>query len=628
MRFIIYDIEVFAYDWLIVFKDTQTGERYIFHNDNEAVLDFMHDNKDAVFVGFNNKHYDNHIVKAIVSDFSSEELKQLNDYLIDYDGNGWDYPPLQQHRFWFNSSDIKDDTQDGLSLKAIEAHLGMDIEESEIDFKINRPLTSEELDKTVHYCSYDVDATETLFKCRSRYIQCKINLSKRCDITTEKALSLTNAGLTAKYLGAVKTTYTDGREYHYPEGLDVSLIPTEVLDFFNQLNDLSIADIDLLGGRDAQGRKHKGKSLVISIGGCSCTFGWGGGHGSLKSYHETATETRCIQNRDVSSLYPALLIEHNYISRSCTDRNKYKNTRDERLIAKRDGDAETAQTLKNPLNGTSGAMDAPFNDLYDPRNARGMRISGQLFLTMLIMRLLTGCKTLKLIQFNTDSVMYSVDKSELPLVDEICSQWEKESKFELETDDMQSVWVKDVNNTLFVTTSGKTKAVGSYLVHGITEKGAWNINNNHTIVKDAVINYFTKNIPVEETIENCNTPLSFQIVAKAGSKYGEVYHIVDGEKIKTQKVNRVYATRHREYGTLIKIHASRGGKSKIGGLPDHCIIDNRNTIDISDIDKSWYIRLAKKYIGDFLGVSRKGKRGNTRKINSIKKQILKILEVN
>ncbi len=627
MNFIIYDIEVFAFDWIVVFKNVQTGERAIFHNDNEGVLDYMTENKDSIYVGFNNKHYDNHIIKGIVADFSPEELKQLNDYLIVYDGNGWDYPPLQQHRFWFNSCDLKDDTQDGLSLKAIEAHLGMDIEESEIDFNINRPLDSEELDKTIRYCSYDVDATEKLFECRSRYIQCKINLSKRCDVSTEKALSLTNAGLTAKYLGAVKTTYTDGREYHYPEGLDVSLIPTEILDFFNKINDLSIPDIDLLGGRDSQGKKHKGKSIVINIGGCPCTYGWGGGHGSLKSYHEKATETRCIQNRDVSSLYPALLIEHNYISRSCTDRNKYKNTRDERLLAKREGDSETAQTLKNPLNGASGAMDAPFNDLYDPRNARGMRISGQLFLTMLITRLLDGCETLKLIQFNTDGVMYSVDKYELPIVDKICSQWEKDSKFELETDEIQSVWVKDVNNTLFVTTEGKVKKVGSYLVHGITEKGAWNINNNHTIVKDAVVAFFTKDIPIAETIYNCMTPLSFQLVAKAGSTYGEVYHIVDGEKVKTQKVNRVYATRHRQYGTLMKIHSSKGNDSKIGGLPDHCIIDNRNTVDISDIDKDWYIRQADKYVKDFLGVKRNNKRGNTRKINSIKKQILKILEV-
>ena len=60
----IFDCEVFAYDWLFVFKDVETGEYTIIHNDNEAVKQFMA--RSPILGGFNNKHYDNHILKAVL----------------------------------------------------------------------------------------------------------------------------------------------------------------------------------------------------------------------------------------------------------------------------------------------------------------------------------------------------------------------------------------------------------------------------------------------------------------------------------------------------------------------------------------------------------------------------------
>ena len=92
-----------------------------------------------------------------------------------------------------------------------------------------------------------------------------------------------------------------------------------------------------------------------------------------------------------------------------------------------------------------------------------------------------------------------------------------------------------------------------------------------------------------------------------------------------QKCNRVYATKDRRYGTLYKVHSETGASAKIAGLPPHCLIDNNNELSIEMIDKSWYVRLAEKYVKDFLGI--KPPKKNTRKINSIKKEILKILEV-
>ena len=588
MRWFTYDTETFAHDFIVVFKDKETGEHTVFHNDNLGVKEFISD--DAIYCGFNTKGYDQYIIKAICAGFSPEEVKQVNDWIIG-GGQGWQCPLLQGVFFRFNNVDIMDDVQRGLSLKAIEGHLGLSIEETEVDFNLDRPLTQEELALTIKYCKHDVDATEKLCEIRKDYLRTKLNLGKRANIDSVKALSSTNAKLTALMLGAVKQEWNDGRDYVYPPNLDLSIIPREILDFFDTIHDMSIPDDELFK-----------TYLNITIGKMPCKYAWGGVHGSLTCYYEESTEDRVIQNRDVSSLYPSLIELYNYLSRNIPDPQLFFDIRKDRIRAKHEGDKQTATDLKLPLNTVSGAQENQYNDLYDPLPTRSMRISGQLFLTMLTMRLLNACKTIKLLNLNTDGLMYSIDKSELHIVDEIASAWEKQTGFELETDDISKVWLKDVNNLLFIDTKGKVKTVGGYLNYGISVKGAWSINNNATIVKKAIVDYFTNGTEVEITIGECTDIFQFQLIAKAGSKYKEAYHLVDGEQEPVQKVNRVYATTDERYGKLFKVKAENDSTAKIESLPEHCAIDNSNKLTIESVDKSWYIELAKKRINDFLGI--------------------------
>ena len=588
MKWYTYDTEVFKHDFIVVFKNKETGEYAVFHNDNDGVKDFITD--DAVYCGFNSKGYDQYIIKAIVSGFYPEEVKQVNDWIIS--GNqGWQCPLLDGIYYRFNNVDISDDVQMGLSLKAIEGHLGMSIEETEVDFNISRPLTIEELNLTIKYCKHDVDATEELTKLRKDYLQTKLNLGKRANIDSIKALSSTNAKLTALMLNAKKVDRTDGRDYVIPTEVDQTLIPNEVLSFFDTIHDMSIPDDELFK-----------TSLTIDIGDMPCKYAWGGVHGSLTGFHSTSQGTRLIQNRDVSSLYPSLIEEYNYLSRNVLDPQIFYDIKKDRIHAKHIGDKQTATDLKLPLNTVSGAQENQYNDLYDPLPTRSLRISGQLFLTMLSTKLLAECKTIKLYNLNTDGLMYEVDASELPLVDKICKEWEQATRFELETDDISKVWIKDVNNLLLIKTNGEVKTVGGYLNYGISVKGAWAINNNMTIVKKALIKYFTENIPVEETINNSNDIFEFQIIAKAGAKYKEAYHLVDGEKLSVQKVNRIYATTDERYGKIYKVKAENDMTAKIESLPEHCIIDNDNQLTIDKVDRQFYIDLAKKRINDYLGI--------------------------
>ena len=590
MKIVTYDCEVFSHDWIVVFKDKETGIFTVVHNDNEALRSCI--SEDAIYIGFNSKHYDQYIIKGICADFSPQELKQLNDYIIN--GNqGWQYPLLNGFYFSFNNVDIRDDTQQGLSLKAIEGHMGISIQETEVDFNLDRPLTQEELDQTIFYCKHDVDATEKLTDIRKDYLKNKINLGRMAGLTDTKAMAMTNGKLTAAMLKATAQKHDDERQYVYPDNLRREYIPQEVFDFFDRMYDPNISDAEYFKSK-----------LEISVGECPVTIGFGGIHGAIPNYFWSEQEDpeEAIRNKDVGSYSPHLCTINGYTSRNIPSPQVYENVLESRMKAKAAGDIATANALKLVCNTTYGCLLNQYNDLYDPLMGRSVCISGQLYLLELARHCYQDIPGLKIVQLNTDGIMVQCRKEYLSQLDEICDEWQSRTGFELETDSVIKIAQKDVNNYVEIQEGGKAKAKGGYLVKGISTVGAFNINNSCCIVATALKEYFVNGTPVEETIEKCNDIFQFQIIAKAGAKYKEAYHVVGDRKEQVQKVNRVYATADTRYGKLFKVKAEDDTTAKIESLPEHCIIDNDNQLTIADVDKNFYIEMARKRVNDFMGI--------------------------
>lgn len=222
MRIIIYDCEVFKYDWLVVMKDHESGEYTVILNDNEALKACI--NEDCIYIGFNSKHYDQFIIKAIWLGCSPEEIKELNDFIIG-GGQGWEYPLMRENYMAFNNVDIKDDMQMGLSLKAIEGHLGLSVQETTVPFDLPRPLTPEEIEEVIFYCKHDVDTTEKVVELRKNYLKSKVSIGRLAGLSDVRAMAMTNAKLTAAMLSASKKPHKDEREYQYPENLKREYIP-------------------------------------------------------------------------------------------------------------------------------------------------------------------------------------------------------------------------------------------------------------------------------------------------------------------------------------------------------------------------------------------------------------------
>ena len=326
---------------------------------------------------------------------------------------------------------------------------------------------------------------------------------------------------------------------------------------------------------------------------------------------------RVIKNFDVASYYPHLMTVCGYTSRNIPSPEVFENVLEQRMKAKASGDKVTANALKLVVNTTYGAMLNQYNELYDPLMGRSVCISGQLYLLEMAQNLHRNIEGLKIVQLNTDGVMIEFYEDQYEGVLEIVNEWQQRTGFELEEDSVSKIAQKDVNNYVEVQPDGAVKIKGGYLVRGLAPAGAFNINNNACIVATALKEYFVNDTPVEKTINGCDDIFQFQIIAKAGAKYREAYHIVDGEQVPIQKVNRVYATTDTRYGKLFKVKAENDATAKIEMLPEHCIIDNDNQLSIVDVDKTFYIDMAKKRINDFLGIKPEKKKGGRKQMVTV-----------
>ena len=86
-----YDFEVFKYDWLVVIINIYEKSETIIVNDKTKLEEYYEAHKNEIWVGYNNNHYDQYIMKAILCDFNP---KEVSDFLIEQGKQGWQFSSL------------------------------------------------------------------------------------------------------------------------------------------------------------------------------------------------------------------------------------------------------------------------------------------------------------------------------------------------------------------------------------------------------------------------------------------------------------------------------------------------------------------------------------------------------
>ncbi|MBY6756398.1 hypothetical protein HYH82_03580 [Clostridium botulinum] len=561
-----YDFEVFKHDWLVVIKDTDTKKTHTIVNNVEELRNFYETNKDNIWCGYNSRSYDQWILKAIIAGFNP---KELNDWIIVKHKPAWKFSSTLFKIQLFNY-DVMTSFH---GLKQLEGFMGNDIRETTVSFDIDRKLIEKELQEVIFYCNHDVEQTMEVFINRIEEFEAHMGLIKNFKLPL-KYISKTKAQLSAIILGANKQDREDEFEISIVDTIKINIYK-EILSWYkNPLN-----------------RDYK-KSLEIEVAGVPHIFGWGGLHGARDKYMGEGI----FINSDVGSFYPSLMIQYDFLSRNVRDKSKYKEIYDYRMQLKKEGKKKEQQPYKIVLNSTYGASKDKYNNLFDPLQANNVCINGQLMLLDLIEKVIEGVPGVKLIQSNTDGVMWKLEnKSDVEVYKKICEEWCYRTKMTLDHDHIKKVVQKDVNNYLIVMENGKIKSKGAYV------KSLNKLDYDLPIVNQALMDYFIEGITPEETILNCNQLKEFQKVVKISSKYLYGFH---GDKKLDERVLRVFASRSRSDTGVFKVKTEGGTKEKIASTPLRCFIDNS---DISDktvprkLDKQWYIDMAWKRIKDFVG---------------------------
>lgn len=568
-KVLFYDFEVFKYDWLVVVKDTATRTTHEIVNSPDELEALYERSKKEIWFGFNSRHYDQYILKAILCGF---DPKKVNDYIIVKGNPGWKFAPTMFRNIPLLNYDVMLGTDRGL--KSFEGFMGHDIKETSVPFDIDRKLTDAEIRETLKYCNHDVDHAMEVFLKRTEEFNTMMYFIKHFKLPID-FISKTKAQLAAEILGGNRKGESFDDEFQFP-----------ILDCLELKKYRYIAD----WYKNPENHDYKKKQDKVMVAGVEHTFSWGGGHGARAKFHASGV----FLIIDVTAYYPSLQKKYKFGYRVMNHPENFEFIHDSNIEFKRKGDKKARQPFKIMDNAISGQMKQRQSALFDPMSNNSICINGQLLLLDLVEHIEPYCM---LIQNNTDGIVVKLDDYErdFDILDDIVYEWEQRTGMNMEFDTfMGDIYQKDVNNYLLIDReTGAVKAKGGYVMK------LNDLNYDLPIINKALVDYMIKGIPVERTIRECDDLREFQLVSKISNKYT---HILYGNEPIKEKCVRVFASKIASDPGVKKVHATRKTAAKLTNSPEHCFIWNEsvNGVSVPDkLDKEWYVNFAKKRLGDF-----------------------------
>lgn len=572
-----YDFEVFKYDWLVVIINPIDKIQTIIINDKRKLERYYEQHKDEIWIGYNNRHYDQYIMKAILCGFNPADM---NHYIIEEGNPGWKYSTLL-NKFPFINFDVMLKNDGGL--KTMEAFMGNDIEETSVPFNIDRRLTKRELAEVVMYCTHDVEQTIEVFLNRKEEFDAMMGLIKIFKRPL-RDLSKTKAQLVAAICG--------GKYKEFDDAFDFEIAPTLKLSKYKHIERWYKNPVN----HDYQ------KAQIEMVAGIPHTFAWGGIHGATGKIVTNKAGKVYIKSEpyygegtyimaDVTAYYPSLQLRYKWGYRNMGTPENFEHIHNENLRLKKI-DKKARLPYKIADNSISGQLKDKNSAIRDPRDNNAICVNGQLLLLDLIEKLEPHIEML--VQSNTDGILFKIADSDeaFEKVDDIVWEWEQRTGMRMGFDVFKKVFQKDVNNYLLVAEDGSYKSKGAYV------KSLGPLDYDLPIVNKAMIEYMTNGTPIRTTINECTDLIAFQKVVKLTGKYDHVLH--NGKK-HLNKCYRVFSSMRQTDSGIYKCKAGKNPE-KFANTPLKCFIDNgsmKNKVTPVYLDRKWYIDLTKERLRQF-----------------------------
>ena len=617
----LYDIEVFPNCFHCLVSDSESHKKYKFEISNrknqlEELIDFFYFKRvEHIMCGYNNHHYDDIVINYMI--FFRNTMKRF-DYLkicnslyylskaIIESEKTENIDKIKQYKYanYFYSFDLMTMLYSAAkqkSLKEVEILLGMDnVQEFEAGF--DQRLLDSEIDDMIKYNENDVDATELLLNTVKDEVDLRLEVEKEWGFD---ALSMSNIRIGEEILlrqsnlkgVALEEAKSKIRRVAKIENKDI------ILPFIQYSNPklkevlLDVKNATCYPCKSDKKQKNYEKKFVLSN---TCySIGEGGIHTINEPRIFKPTADQYIGHSDVTSMYPSLAIIYKWLPVHLGKDfwNVYESLYKERVIAKRNHDELKAKAFKFALNSPIGKMQNESSWAYDPLNAYKIRMNGQLILLMLVDRLLSiNCK---IVQVNTDGVVYIADKANRELINQFVHEVENITKLHFDSDDYESFYQYDVNN-YFGIRKGYSQSGDPSLIEKkgkfITEIG---LNNSMTpvVISKAVINYFLTKEPIDKFVKEDKNIRDFLMSQSVNREFKVEY----GNK-PVQRINRYYASNSGYYLMRVKDKMYETKKESILSDVGVILLNHIDSVPIEErkINYQYYIGKAKTIVSEFI----------------------------
>ena len=605
---IVYDIEVFPNFFHCTCKDTESNELYLFEISerktqiSELTNFFL--NKDRLFCGYNNHHYDDTLVNYIVDYCSLLEQKHyviatqsifnLSQTIISSEDGSIERYKRWKYAKYFDSMDLLTMMfSSKLRVGLKEMQLTMRYHNVlEYDGNFNDYVNSKDYQKIIEYNINDVESTTNLLQRLAN----KGEIDLRLFIEEEygfNALSMDSVkfGETILAKKVCEELHIDKRQLETMRSpMDNVPLKDVILPFIQYKNPKLQSVLEDMKKQVVSSKERKSYENKFVISNTRYSIGVGGIHSINTPRIYVPKNDEYIGHLDVASMYPSFIVQYGWFPTHLgkAGLDVYIQLYTERLQAKHSGQKLKNLALKLVLNSVTGKMQQETSWLYDPKSVFKIRINGQLILLMLVDILLQyNCE---IIQVNTDGVMFIAKKDQESDIMESVSKLEQLTKLSFEADRYEAFYQYAVNDYFGVTDKNEIEKRGMFITESILGKGL-----APTIIPKAVIAYLTKNIPLEKTIRECNDIYEFLMAQRVDKKFKVEYnnHYI-------QRINRYYASTNGYW--LYKVKETEDGLSyenmlKKSGVTILNKIDDTSTLD-KNINYAYYLSEARKIVNE------------------------------
>lgn len=338
---------------------------------------------------------------------------------------------------------------------------------------------------------------------------------------------------------------------------------------------------------------------TLEVGSYAFNLGEGGIHSAMDTAGVWRSDEKAsLYQVDASSFYPYLILNRGYLPGHLPGiGNLFRGLVETRIAHKKAGRKVEADRQKIVINSFFGQMNDKFSPIFDPFPFMSTTLTGQLyFLQLTDWFMKVG---VEILLANTDGLVVKVTKAQEESFRKVVDFFSDVYKLTMDIDDLGLVVKKNVNSYLLVDREGDVIKGTKDFRAKIHPKRPM----SGMIVAKALVAHFVEGKPVEKTINESDDILDFLFVKASSKRSWRVmieFPWADAPVV-LQNTQRWYVSKRGGYMQREAVNSNRSERIMKGVKVMPLLnIEDYSAGYYGDLDRSWYIREARKKLDDIL----------------------------